>query len=57
MAELTDREFLSAMLGRINEIGADVKVIRDRLDSMDRRMSNMEERMSSMEKCLERIVK
>ncbi|UKS24970.1 hypothetical protein LOZ80_25670 [Paenibacillus sp. HWE-109] len=49
MAEMTDREFLSAMLGRINEIGADVKAIKDRVDSMDRRMGNMEERMGNME--------
>lgn len=49
MAEMTDREFLSAMLGRINEIGADVKAIKDRVDSMDRRMGNLEDRMGNME--------
>ncbi|MEC0227967.1 hypothetical protein [Paenibacillus alba] len=49
MAEVTDREFLSAMLGRINEIGADVKVIKDRVDSMDRRMGNLEDRMGNLE--------
>lgn len=49
MAEMTDREFLSAMLGRINEIGADVKAIKDRVDSMDRRMGNLEDRMGSFE--------
>ncbi|OPH56729.1 hypothetical protein BC351_27730 [Paenibacillus ferrarius] len=49
MAEMTDREFLSAMLGRINEIGADVKVIKDRVDSMDRRMGNIEDRMGKLE--------
>ncbi|MDU0203713.1 hypothetical protein ACYEXS_20120 [Paenibacillus sp. MAH-36] len=49
MAEMTDREFLSAMLGRINEIGADVKAIKDRVDSMDRRMGNLEDRMGNLE--------
>jgi uncharacterized coiled-coil protein SlyX len=49
MAETTDREFLRAMLGRINEIGADVKAIKDRVDSMDRSMGNLEDRMGSME--------
>jgi chromosome segregation ATPase len=49
MAEMTDREFLSAMLGRINEIGADVKAIKDRVESMDRRMGNLEDRMGNME--------
>lgn len=46
MAEMTDREFLSAILGRINEIGSDVKAIKDRVESMDRRL---EERMGSIE--------
>lgn len=49
MAEMTDREFLSAMLGRINEIGADVKAIKDKVDSTDRRMGNLEVRMGSLE--------
>jgi chromosome segregation ATPase len=49
MAEMTDREFLSAILGRINEIGADVKIIKDRVDSMDRRMGNLEDRMGNLE--------
>ncbi|NOV00260.1 hypothetical protein [Paenibacillus planticolens] len=49
MAEMTDREFLSAMLGRINEIGADVKAIKDRVDSLDRRMGNLEDRMGNLE--------
>jgi hypothetical protein len=46
MAEMTDREFLSAMLGRINEIGADVKSIKDRVESMDRRLANVEDRFT-----------
>lgn len=49
MAEMADREFLSAILGRINEIGADVKVIKDRVDSVDRRMGSLEDRMGNLE--------
>ncbi|WNR43872.1 hypothetical protein [Paenibacillus roseipurpureus] len=49
MAEMTDREFLSAMLGRINEIGADVTAIKDRVENMDRRLSRVEDRLDSMD--------
>ncbi|CAN7279887.1 MULTISPECIES: hypothetical protein [unclassified Paenibacillus] len=49
MAEMTDREFLSAMLGRINEIGADVTAIKDRVESMDRRLGRVEDRLDSMD--------
>ena len=55
MSEMTDREFLSAMLGRINEIGADVKAIKDRVDSMDRRMGNLEDRMGNLENRLTKV--
>ncbi|MCY9663290.1 hypothetical protein P5G65_13530 [Paenibacillus chondroitinus] len=55
MAEMTDREFLSAMLGRINEIGADVKAIKDRVDSMDRRMGNLEDRMGNLENRMSKV--
>ncbi|MDR6552216.1 hypothetical protein [Paenibacillus qinlingensis] len=43
MAEMTDREFLSAILGRINEIGAIVTVMNDRLEIMDRRLGRVED--------------
>ncbi|NRF96240.1 hypothetical protein HQN89_36335 [Paenibacillus frigoriresistens] len=55
MSEMMDREFLSAMLGRINEIGADVKAIKDRVDSMDRRMGNLEDRMAKVEDTLQDV--
>ncbi|OAS20507.1 hypothetical protein [Paenibacillus oryzisoli] len=53
MAEMTDREFLSAILGRMNEIGADVTAIKDRVESMDRRLSRVEDRLDSMENRLD----
>ena len=43
MAEMTKRENLVAMMDRLNEIGADVKKINDRLDRMDRRLEKMED--------------
>jgi chromosome segregation ATPase len=49
VAEMTDREFLSAILGRMNEIGADVSAIKDRVEQIDRRLDRMENRMESME--------
>ncbi|MGG1514076.1 hypothetical protein ABE504_01585 [Paenibacillus oryzisoli] len=53
MAEMTEREFLSAILGRMNEIGADVTAIRDRVDQIDRRLDRMEGRLDSMENRME----
>lgn len=49
MAEMTDREFLSAILGRMNEIGADITAIKDRVDSIDRRLGNVENRLTGVE--------
>lgn len=48
MAEMTDREFLSAILGRINEIGADVTSMKDRLENMDRRLGRVEDSLQEV---------
>ncbi|WP_261302617.1 hypothetical protein [Paenibacillus andongensis] len=55
MAEMTDREFLSAILGRMNEIGADVTAIKDRVDSIDRRLGNVEDRLTKLEDSVQEV--
>ncbi|MFC5446843.1 hypothetical protein [Paenibacillus aestuarii] len=49
MAEMTDREFLSAILGRMNEIGADMKAIKDRVETIDLRLDSIEGRLANVE--------
>ncbi|NEW07097.1 hypothetical protein GK047_13880 [Paenibacillus sp. SYP-B3998] len=55
MDEMTDREFLSTIIGRINEIGTDVKEIKDRVDSIDRRLANVEDRLTGVENRLLKV--
>lgn len=55
MSEMTDREFLSTILRRMNEIGADVTPIKDRVDSMDRRLGNVEDRLTKVEDTLQDV--
>ncbi|MNY68540.1 hypothetical protein D3C86_2063260 [compost metagenome] len=55
MAEMTDREFLSAILGRINEIGADITSMKDRLESIDRRLGRVEDRLGKVEDSIQEV--
>ncbi|TXK76902.1 hypothetical protein [Paenibacillus sp. N3.4] len=54
MAEMTDRKFLSAIMERLNEIGADVKTVNDHVESIDRRLTRVEERLDRLEELFDR---
>ncbi|WP_157276865.1 hypothetical protein [Paenibacillus sp. Soil766] len=49
MAEMTNREYLVAMMDRLNEIGADLTAMKEILDRTDRRLENIEDKSTPKE--------